>query len=170
MKDKFKQWADAIRAVAKPVYTDKTMHIVDADALANEAADFLQRIVDISEQEPDDIVPRDGDSMVTKANRDWWMVKAKDRGIKLFNANTELDAANARIAELEQYKEWVAPQLEHAIEIEHANNKADQPRPLLTPEQWTALELVIRMADRGNLEYSNGYTAMEELRKLLVGS
>jgi len=106
-EEKFANWTDAINYCAD--VTSNTVIDERAVPIAREAADFLQSLANMQKREPDaDLFI--GDDWVSRKNRDWWRNKIllnnsiKDQYIKVLEQ--KLAAANARIAELENYPHY----------------------------------------------------------------
>lgn len=192
MKEKFKEWAAALKEICDPDWISSRVN-----ASISDLTDFLQRMADIPDDEPDDrehthwIAEVGGSTKpvqtVTKANRDWWKSQcmwARECAQNLEDQNgslvQQLAAANARIKQLE----------DSLCDKMTADNQAmglyDPTRPVLTPEQFDAVidfidkatyisNMKHRIFDHGDerekiaRRQSEYVESKDKLRKLLVG-
>jgi len=171
MKDQFKQWAEAVRLCA-----DNYCWSALVRSSAIYAANFLQSMANMQEQEPEEnhrilYINAKFPSLefVTKANRDWWSAQYFAYSIANDNLTEQLAAKDARIAELERSNAYEKFHDEAYIADLERKAQDQPPRPLLKdhPKVFNALVYAIRHADEmTSVEWLD---CKEDLRKLLVG-
>ncbi len=159
MKEKYRELAKNLISILD-LGKREPMHAHQCGAI-NEAADFLQSMADMPDDEPSDDAGLgengriNGLQLVTKANRDWWKHQCAIRVIRIAELEADVLALKNN-AEIDQRT------IEELTE--------DQPkRPLLADQPEVFGKLMYMMSEAHRMNVADWNDNVIELREMLVG-